>query len=252
MLVVGGVLLAAVLTVVALVVVGRKGSTPVDQSVPGPVLLVPGYGGSTVSLRPLAAALRSAGRDVTVVELPDSALGDLQVQAEALSVAAAGVLARTSASSVDVVGFSAGGIVARLWVQEDDGAASVRRMVTLGSPHHGTQLATLGALVNGACPVACQQLAPGSQVLARLNGTALPAGPRYLSVWTTQDDVVLPPASAQLDGATNLSVQEVCPGARVRHSGLPGDKVVQALVAGSLGAGAVPAWGPADCARLSS
>ncbi|WP_406831121.1 alpha/beta fold hydrolase [Pedococcus sp. KACC 23699] len=255
-LAVGGLVLAAAVGICAFVVAHLATSEgpgrPVDQAVPGPVLLVPGYGGSTASLGPLAASLRSAGRDVTVVELPDRALGDLRDQADALSAVATRVLARTGASSVDVVGYSAGGIVARMWVQEGGGAASVRRLVTLGSPHHGTQLAGLGALVAGACPVACQQLDPTSPVLARLNGVALPAGPRYLSVWTTQDDVVLPPASAELDGARSVAVQDVCPDDRVRHSGLPEDGVVRAMVAGSLGAGPVPAWGPADCARLSS
>lgn len=253
MLAVVGVVLAAVVALLVLVVVGRGGSPrPVDQAVPGPVLLVPGYGGSTSSLSSLAAVLRSAGRDVTVVELPDRALGDLQDQAAALSSAAAGVLARTGAPSVDVVGYSAGGVVARLWVQEGGGAASVRRLVTLGSPNHGTQLATLGFLVAGACPVACQQLAPDSPLLARLNRADLPSGPRYLALWTTRDDVVVPPLSAELDGATSVSVQAICPADGVRHSGLPGDLVVQGLVAGSLGAGAIPDWGPADCARLSS
>ncbi len=142
--------------------------------------------------------------------------------------------------------------MARLWVQEGDGAGSVRRLVTLGSPHHGTQLASLGSLVAGACPVACQQLAPDSPLLVRLNSTPLPRGPRYLAVWTAQDDVVVPAVSAELDGATSVSVQRVCPTDRVRHSGLPEDVVVLGLVAGSIGAGPIPPWGPSDCARLSS
>lgn len=255
-LAVGGFLVVAVAVLAAFVVAGvisGDGATrPVDQTEPGPVLLVPGYGGSTATLEPLAVSLRAAGRDVTVVELPGRALGDLQGQADALAAAATRVLDRTGADSVDLVGYSAGGIVARLWVQEGDGATSVRRFVTLGSPHHGTQLASLGALVSGACPVACQQLAPQSPVLARLDSAPLPTGPRYLALWTTQDDVVVPAVSGELDGAQSVSVQDVCPDDRVRHSGLPADEVVQGLVAGSLGAGAIPAWGPGDCARLSS
>ncbi len=102
--------LVAVSALLLAVLVGRDGSTtPVDQALPGPVLLVPGYGGSTASLGPLASSLRSAGRDVTVVQLPDQALADLQGQADELAAVAARVLARTGAASVDVVGYSAGG-----------------------------------------------------------------------------------------------------------------------------------------------
>ncbi len=127
---------------VAAVLGARSPGAPVDRSPsspPGPVLLVPGYGGSTESLRPLAVALRAAGRDVTVVALTDRAQGDLGAQAQAVGEAVDTALARTGAATVDLVGYSAGGVVARLWVTEDGGARRVRRLVTLGSPHHGTE-----------------------------------------------------------------------------------------------------------------
>ena len=56
---------------------------PQDQ--PGPVLLVPGYGGRVESLDPLAAALRTAGRDVRVVPRLGDGTGDLNAEAEHLA-----------------------------------------------------------------------------------------------------------------------------------------------------------------------
>ena len=245
-------LLAAV--VVTFLLVDRPGGVvgAVDQSRPGPVLLVPGYAGSVTSLEPLAASLRATGREVTIVALPDQALGDLADQATSLAAAAEAALDRTSAGSVDVVGYSAGGVVARLWVTEHGGATSVRRLVTLGSPHHGTDLAELGALVAGTCPVACQQLSASSPLLARLDAAPLPAGPEYLSLWTDRDDVVIPPSSAVIDGVPSPSLQSVCPDSQVRHSGLPTDPLVQRLVAQALTPSSIPTWGPADCTRLTS
>lgn len=251
-LAVAALVLAAVVAVVLVVVVARRSAPATDQTAPGPVLLVPGYGGSSESLRPLAAALRAQGRDVTVVELPDRAQGDLSEQAAALGAAADAVLARSRASSVDVVGYSAGGIVARLWATDDGGAARVRRLVTLGSPHHGTEVATFGSLVAGTCPTACQQLATDSPLLARLDRAGIPEGVVFLSLWSTRDDVVAPPSSSVVDGEPSPSLQSICPGSTVNHGGLPADPLAQALVEQALGPGPVPTWSTADCARLTS
>ncbi len=109
------------------------------------MLLVPGYGGSTASLRGLSARLAAAGRDVTVVGLPDNGTGDMVAAAGVLDTAARTALSRTGSDSVDVVGYSAGGVVARQWVA-DGGAGIARRVVTLGSPHHGTTLADLAGV----------------------------------------------------------------------------------------------------------
>jgi triacylglycerol esterase/lipase EstA (alpha/beta hydrolase family) len=230
------VLAAALLSVVLVGVQVVRGLepavTPVAQDQPGPVLLVPGYGGSTTALEVLAATLRRQGRDVTVVVLAGDGTGDLRVQAGVLDGAARAAAERTGSESVDVVGYSAGGVVARLWVRDDGGDALARRVVTLGSPHHGTSVAAIAADVTpDSCPVGCQQLAPDSDLLRALNaGDETPPGPVFVSVWTTADRVVKPPASARLDGALDVRVQSVCPRSRVGHGELPIDPQVQAIV----------------------
>ncbi len=233
---------------------GRVPSAPaVAQDRPGPVLLVPGYGDSVSALAMLARRLRAAGKDATVVDLPDHAQGDLGRQADALGVAAQAALARTGAASVDVVGYSAGGVVARLWAKDRDGARLARRVVTLGSPQHGTALATLGSLVSGACPLACQQLVPTSSLLSALNNPPeLPSGPVFVSLWTSRDEVVLPPDSARLTGAVNIEIQQVCAGSEVGHSQLPTDPLVAAMVVAELTSGPARQFGAADCARLGA
>ena len=247
--VVVGVLVAMVLVVV------RGGSdpaaaAPVPQERPGPVLLVPGYGGSTSALDTLAVRLRAAGRDATVVRLPGDGTGELRDQAKVLDQAARTKLA-AGAPSVDVIGYSAGGVVARLWAETDGGAAVARRIVTLGSPHHGTQVAALGAsLFPGQCPTACAELVPGSQLLTQLNRDETPAGPVWVSLWTEQDQVVTPPDSARLDGALNIPVQSVCADARLDHGQLPTDRLAQSLVLTALAPAPPTQPTPNDCATL--
>ncbi len=229
-------MVGAVVVAVGLVLVANRAPTvdPVSQDEQGPVLIVPGYGGSTAALDELAAALEAAGRDASVVSLAGDGRGDLDLQAEVLDEAVTSALARTGAASVDVIGYSAGGVVARLWVRDHGGGSVARRILTLGSPHHGTDLAGVATdLSPDTCPEACLQLAPGSAFLNALNaGDETPDGPLWVSIWTTDDKVVTPPSSAELDDALNFSVQSVCPGLVVSHSELPRlDFVVATTVA---------------------
>ncbi|MBF4766469.1 lipase [Nocardioides agariphilus] len=209
-----------------------KAVEPVSQETQGPVLLVPGYGGGTAGLEVLAGALRAQGRDVEIVDLPGNNTGDLDRQAGALGKAVILALQRAGARSVDVVGYSAGGVVARLWVRDHGGGGLARRVVTLGSPHHGSDLAGLGSdVAPDSCPRACEQLQPDSDLLRALNaGDETPTGPKWVSIWTTDDRVVVPPSSSNLDGALDFTIQSVCPGHEVSHGQLPQDPVVIAAV----------------------
>jgi len=227
---------------------GGHRSPVAEQDRPGTVVLVPGYGGNTGSLTPLAQRLRSLGRPAVVVNLPGQGEGDFTEQADALAADVTRIL-DGGAPSVDLVGYSAGGVVVRLWLSRSADARSVRRVVTLGSPLHGTTLAGVGStFVPGACPTACQQLVPGSALLKQLDAASVPVP--WLSVWTRDDQTVTPPDSARLAGAVNVAVQDVCGDARVQHGQLPSDPMVVGLVLRALGTGPITAPGPADCAPL--
>lgn len=246
------VLVAAVL--VGLQVVGSRGpavdpAARPQQDVPGPVLLVPGYGGSRESLQRLAARIEASGRTTQVITLPGDGTGDLSAQVAVLDAAVDTAL-KAGAPSVDLIGYSAGGVVAGLWVAREDGPAKVRRVVTIGSPLGGTTLAAAGsAAVPDACPIACRQLAPGSAEIAELGRAGVGRAVPWLSVWSTDDQTVTPPDTARLPGAVNVAVQDTCAGARVDHGGLPNDPAVTGLVLRALSAPA-PLAAAGDCATL--
>jgi len=248
-LVAGGVVLLVVLVLAAWGVVRAvAGRGAADQGQPGPVILVPGYGGNTTDLAPLVDELQREGR-VTVVYRPTGQeQGDLRVQARRLADLAQRTIDRTGASSVDVIGYSAGGVIARLFVRDDGGEHLVRRVLTLGSPHHGADLAQTAQEAAGGCPTACEQLAPGSDLLNRLNaGDETPSGPRWITIRSDADAVVTPTSSAALAGALNLRIQDFCQSSRTSHGGLPGDAVTLAALPTVLGQGTPRAPAPPAC-----
>lgn len=231
------VVVAMVAIAVALVVRRDPAVEPVAQDRPGPVLLIPGYGGSTSSLQPLADALAGQGRDARIVKPTGTGTQDLREQAEHLRDVVDRTLAETHAPSVDLVGYSAGGVVVRIYVADLGGGSHVRRAVTLASPHHGTDLAALAtALGAKACPAACQQLAPDSELLRDLNrDDETPPGPRWVAVWTEDDETVVPPDSGSLEGALDVSLQSLCPGVHAGHPDVPRTPAVIAIVEAVLG-----------------
>src|SRR6266540_1771444 len=196
------VLLAVVGSLAGLLVSLRPGEIAKPPKGPVPVVLVHGYDGTPTTMGALAARLRRAGRQVVAVELPDRGTGDIDVSA--------GVLARavdaSRAGRVDLIGYSAGGIVVRDYLGQPGRAARARHVVLLGTPNHGAQLAGMAALLGPRlCNGACTQLAPDSPLLERLNrlvgGLEIPAGPDVTSIWTALDRTVTPPTSAKLTGA---------------------------------------------------
>jgi triacylglycerol lipase len=244
----------AVAVAVAAIFVGVRLSATGPEPVPGrpgAVLLVPGYGGSTTSLDELAARIQATGRTATVVQLAGNGTGDLAVQAQVLDGYVNRALGAGS-GPVTVIGYSAGGVVAWLWDVEYGGAGRAGKIITLGSPLHGARVAAVGTGYDPAeCPVACQQLVPGSALLTGLQQSAQPRPP-WLSLWSTDDRTVQPPDSARLAGAVNVPLQSVCPGVDIQHSQLPTAPLVVGIVLRALASNSVTAPSPSDCAALET
>ncbi len=205
------------------------------------------------------AELRKAGHPSCWVDPPGRGLRDMQESVEYV-VYAARVIEERTGRKVDLVGHSQGGLLVawalRFW---PDLAGKVDDAVTLGAPFQGTQLASscLPLSEVTGCPASVLQFARDSNWSKALtaDGTAMPAGPSYTTVYSTADESVVadggPPA---LPGATRVGVQDVCPGRPwPSHVALVVDQVSYDLVADAIGhpGPADPARvDPADCARL--
>ncbi len=242
-------LLAITGSLAGLLVGLRSGEVAGPQEGPVPVVLVHGYDGTPVGLGALAARLRASGRQVVTVALPDRGTGDIEVSAQVLARSVDG----TRATRVDLVGYSAGGIVVRDYLGQAGRAASARHVVLLGTPNHGTQLAGLASLLGPQlCNGACAQLAPDSPLLQRLNrlagGVEIPAGADVTSIWTARDRTVTPPTSAVLAGAHNVRMQDVCADSATSHADLVRDPLAIGLVVRAVGGGMTRQPTSSDCA----
>lgn len=141
-----------------------------------------------------ARHLRRAGIDVATLTL-EPPLGDIEDFADQLHGYIED-LHRAGTGQVTLVGHSMGGLVARAYLRRY-GATRVSRLVTLGTPHHGTRWAPLGLGID------CRQMVPGNPWLALLNAAAPPPLP-VLSLWSARDAIVLPPSSSHWGGAREI------------------------------------------------
>lgn len=125
---------------------------------------------------------------------------DMDVYAGQLARRIEEVCALSRRDRVVLVGHSMGGLVCRAYVRSH-GSDRVCKIVTLGSPHHGTVLARLVPGPN------LRQMRPGSAWLRRLNAefTKVPT-----SVYASaHDNIIAPQDSALLDGAEQTLVSGI-------------------------------------------
>ena len=219
---------------------GRAVRCPVSFSgAHEPVLFVHGTAGRPEDHWALGyqKILPDQGFDVCTVRLPHFALEDIQVATEYV-VHAVRVIAQASGKKVDVIGYSQGGLEPRWAVKYwPDVQAAVDDLVTLATPHHGTATAD-ASCAGGSCDEAVWQMAQASDFVGNLNaGDETLSGIDYTSIYSVHDELVQPAApvaTAALDGASNILIQDVCPGRSVGHSAEPVDAAVFALVIDAL------------------
>src|SRR5690606_20211657 len=108
---------------------------------------------------------------------------------------------------IDIVAHSLGGIVARYYVQMLDGDERVRHLITLGTPHRGTEVSRYSPLPH------IKTLAPDSPTLLRLNDLGAPKNAQCLAI-SGKLDVFTQGGGGWWDGVRNVELR------RVGHTGL--------------------------------
>ncbi|NJD24228.1 MAG: alpha/beta fold hydrolase [Betaproteobacteria bacterium] len=192
-----GEYLAFLLTFVAVLPFERLWMPP-DRLRPAstPLVLVHGYGCSRGVWWRLRRQLEAAGHVVATVSLtpPYTHIGMLVPQ---LRQRIDEVCRATGAPQVILVAHSMGGLVCRSYLSVN-GPQHVARLVTLASPHMGTQLARIGIGANA------REMEPGSRWLADL--AAEPLHVPAVSLRTAHDNYVMPQDNQRLPGARDVEL----------------------------------------------
>lgn len=133
------------------------------------------------------------------------------------------ILNDTGAEKVDIIAHSMGGLSSRYYIKFLSGINKVDDFVSIASPHHGvyggvevfySESTLLVSLNEGdETPGGILSDTIGSRVdpvgASIYNGTHIPGNIRYTSIYSTDDGVVSPVFSSELDGANNIQVGSV-------------------------------------------
>jgi pimeloyl-ACP methyl ester carboxylesterase len=143
-------------------------------------------------------------------------LASIELFADQLAAKIDSILATTGARALVVVSHSMGGLVALAYCRKF-GAAKIRRLISMGTPYHGSVHARF-------CPGVClQQIRPASRWLDQLHASSF-ALPPVFSIWSWHDSMVAPQTSAVLAGAENITL------VGVGHNALLADRGAAAKV----------------------
>jgi hypothetical protein len=213
------------------VLVGGLGSTSTHASIRDVDTRALGYPDDHVAVFSYAGGQTGGVRAVAGVPAraygADQANGDLRASAARFRDLLEAIRLTHPGVAVDVIAHSQGGLVVRAALGADGDEADVRlpdvaHLVTLGSPHHGADLATANGMLalspagmggqvlldQAGVPAtsdATAQLAERSGFIDGLQHRPLPVGARVTSI-AAAGDVVVPALQSALDGATNVLV----------------------------------------------
>ena len=135
--------------------------------------------------------------------------------------------ATTGYERVHVIGHSLGGLIARYYVQRLGGDRHVHTLITLGTPHQGTQLAWAAPLL----PLV-RQLAPNSSLIQELAEPAAECRTRFLAFYSDIDHLIVPSRNARLDHP-DLNVRNI-PARGVGHLSMPNNGRIAFTIAQAL------------------
>lgn len=190
-----------------------------------PVLLIHGYGCNSGYWHSMSQALSKANITHYAIDM-EPIIGGIDEYAPRIHQAVERICTETSHNKVVLVGHSMGGLAARAYLRAF-GSKRIAKIVTLGTPHHGTSLAHFGVGLNTEQMrwTATEQEGLCSDWLRELAASEDPDVYRlFVSIYSHHDNIISPQTSSRLEGAKNIDFHAI------GHVALALDPVIQAQV----------------------
>jgi len=162
-----------------------------------PVLLVHGYICNERVWDKMALALHDAGHPVLAITL-EPLFTSIDHYAPQIQQGVQQLQQTTGAKQVALVGHSMGGLAIRAWMRSH-GSADVAQVITLGTPHKGTQMASWSPTTNAA------QMVWRSPWLQGLQASETAATRRLMHIALTQHDNIVFPQREQVLPDANVT-----------------------------------------------
>jgi triacylglycerol esterase/lipase EstA (alpha/beta hydrolase family) len=180
------------------------GGDPAGPATGMPVLLVHGYFSNRGMWWRFRQQLVAADVGPVYTITLEPLMGSIDTMAERLATRITDICRETGRDQLVLVAHSMGGLVTRAYMARE-GDLRIARFITLGSPHHGTQIASLGL---GEC---ARQMRYESEWLSMLEDMEAASPPQMpaLSIYTLSDDLVYPPESSVLAWAESVPVSAI-------------------------------------------
>jgi pimeloyl-ACP methyl ester carboxylesterase len=177
---------------------------PDPKPAPGngmPVLFVHGYFSNRGYFNRLVPLLEARGVSPVFAPSFPSAFCTIESLAQSIHEHIERLCTASGHDQVILVCHSMGGLAARTYLCEH-GRGRVRKLITIGTPHHGTLVAWFGTGANAV------QMRHGSEFLRSLEVREAGAGPacETTSIYTPHDNLVVPQASSILPRARNVVI----------------------------------------------
>ena len=180
------------------------GDDPLGKKDGTPILLVHGFFSNRGMWVRFRHCLAEAGLGPVYTVTLEPMTGTIEQMVEVFAARLAAIRQETGKQEIIIVAHSMGGLVTRAYMARS-GAAGIRQLITLGSPHHGTRMSAMGLF---KCAAQMKFEGPWIETLSDMEA-ASPHKVPTLSIYTLNDDLVYPPESAVLEWAENVPMSAV-------------------------------------------